>query len=610
MESNEELVALKGVPESEVFGTAGQNTNGAMVELEEVVLAQDYSHFSKGDFVDLLQSLAHQPDLKKTDAVLREVKHHFDELLDLERSEALKKFIDEGGSPDDFEFRPSQQDIAFDANYKLLRDRKAEHHRNQEEAKNENLQKKNLLLEELRALVDGEDNKHSFDKFKEVQQKWKAIGGVPSAQVRPLWASYHALVDRFYDNRNIYFELKELDRKKNLEAKIELCVRAEKLALNDKIGEAVRELNELHEEYKHVGPVARDEQDAVWERFKKASDAVYHRRDAFVANLNQELTKNLDQKVQVIAEVAEYTSFQSDRIKEWNQKTSQIIALQKKWEIIGAVPRAKAKDINKKFWSSFKAFFSNKGTFFKKLDESRQQNLELKKGLIQQAEALKSNIDWDKTANELKALQAKWKDIGPVPEKLRESVFAEFKAACDYFFEQRRVKFEEADKEQADSLLKKEAICSELERMVAEKTGTLGQLRELQRSFHAIGFVPRQSVNSIKARFTIAMDKFMGSLEQVSQEDKDKAMLEIQLENLKSDPDASHKLHTREQALRKKIAKSENDLATLKNNLEFFARSKSKNADELRADVNAKIEASTQELVQLKRQLKLLKAAM
>ena len=159
-------------------------------------------------------------------------------------------------------------------------------------------------------------------------------------------------------------------------------------------------------------------------------------------------------------------------------------------------------------------------------------------------------------------------------------------------------------------MMKKEAICSELERMVTEKNGTLGQLRELQRSFHSIGFVPRQSMASIKSRFSAAMDKFLGSLEQVSQEDKDKAMLEIQLENLKTDPDASHKIHTREQVLRKKITKAENDIATLKNNLEFFARSKSKNADELRADVNAKIDASAQELVQLKSQLKLLKAAM
>ena len=276
------------------------------------------------------------------------------------------------------------------------------------------------------------------------------------AQVRPLWASYHALVDRFYDNRNIYFELKELDRKKNLAAKTELCVRAEKLADVTKIGEAIRELNELHEEYKHIGPVSREDQEPLWERFKKASDAVYARRDEYIGKLQQEFTNNLALKQQVIAEIAEFTTFQSDRIKEWNQKTTQIMALQKKWEAIGAVPRAKTKDINKQFWSAFKIFFSNKSGFFKKLDESRQQNLALKRELVAQAEAIKDNTtDWEKTANTLKALQVKWKEIGPVPDKVRESVFQEFKAACDHFFGQRRATLDAADKEQQENLAKK-----------------------------------------------------------------------------------------------------------------------------------------------------------
>ncbi|HQQ82843.1 MAG TPA: DUF349 domain-containing protein [Cyclobacteriaceae bacterium] len=596
-------------PESEGVDPA-TSANGALVEMEEVALAQDFTNFTKQDYVDLLKDLAHQNDHRKTDAVLREIKSRYDDLHDKERQEALKKFVDEGGAVDDFSFRGSELDNTFDANYKLLRDRRAEFARSQEEHKNQNFEKKNHLLEELRALVDGEDNKHSFEKFKEIQQRWKAIGGVPLAQVRPLWASYHALVDRFYDNRNIYFELKELDRKKNLVAKTELCVRAEKLAEVTRIGEAIRELNELHEEYKHIGPVSREEQEPLWERFKKASDAVYARRDEYIGKLQQEFTNNLALKQQVIAEIAEFTTFQSDRIKEWNQKTTQIMALQKKWEAIGAVPRAKTKDINKQFWSAFKTFFSNKSSFFKKLDESRQQNLTLKKELVAQAEAIKDNTtDWEKTANTLKALQVKWKEIGPVPDKVRESVFQEFKAACDHFFGQRRATLDAADKEQQENLAKKEAICSELERMVNEKTGTLGQLKEMQRSFHAIGFVPRTAMNGIKNRFNTATEKLMTSLSEVSQEEKDKAMLEIQLENMKSDPDAAHKLHAREQTLRKQITKAENDLATLKNNLEFFARSKGKNAEDLRADVNQKIEAAAAELVKLKSQLKVLRSA-
>ncbi len=608
MEAKEELVRVKHDLENDgaPLPALAPVTND---ELEEDLLPQqDYSNLTKQDFVNLLKELASVNDFKKTDSILKEVKAHYDENLDKERSVAMKRFIDDGGIADDFSFRSDPLDVAFEANYKLLRDRKIEYYKGLEDQKNDNLRKKNALLEELRKLTDGEDDRHSFDKLKEIQQQWKHIGAVPLAHAKPLWASYHALMDRFYDNRNIYFELKELDRKKNLEAKIELCVRAEKLTAIERIGEAVRELNELHEEYKHIGPVAREEKDAVWDRFKKASDAVYAKRDAFVSNLSKEWAKNLELKEAIIAEIADSATFQSDRIKEWNQKTADVIAVQKKWEAIGAVPRARAKDTNKRFWSAFKAFFSAKGMFFKQLDESRLTNLQLKKELVGQAEALKTSADGEKTANALKSLQIKWKEIGPVPEKQREKIYQEFKTACDYFFDQRRVKFEEVDKEQGGNLVKKEAICEQLEKMIEEKTGTLGQLRELQRSFQSIGFVSRNSVNSIKARYNSAVDKFMSSIENVSQQEKDKFVLETQLENIKSDPDAAQKIYQREQTLRKKIQKAENDVAILRNNLEFFGRSK--NAEKMKADFTAQIEASTAEVAQLKAQLKMLKAAL
>jgi len=606
METEEkEEVKIKIVLEDDAL----TNTVNSNEELEESLnVPPDYSNFTKQEFVDLLKELSTSTDYKKTDLILKEAKSQYDDMQDKERAAALQRFVNDGGSPDDFEFRTGPLDIAFDAAYKVLKDRKAEHFKGLEDQKNDNLKKKNLLLENLRKLTDGEDDRHSFDKLKEIQLQWKNIGVVPLAQAKPLWASYHALMDRFYDNRNIYFELKELDRKKNLEAKIELCVRAEKLAEVERISEAVRELNELHEEYKHIGPVSREDKDAVWERFKRASDAVYAKRDVFVANLGQEWAKNLELKEAIITEINTHSSFQSDRIKEWNLKTADVIALQKKWETIGAVPRNKAKDTNKRFWSAFKTFFNTKGSFFKKLDESRNQNLQLKKNLVAQAEALKVNVDGgEKTANALKGLQVKWKEIGPVPEKQREKIYQEFKAACDFFFEQRRVKFDEADKDQNDNLMKKEAIISEVERMSNEKTGTLAQLKEWQRSFTLIGFVPRNSVNSVKVKFNAAIDKLIASLESVSQEEKDKFVLETQIENIKTDPDAANKIYRKEQDLRKKIQKAENDVATLRNNLEFFGRSK--NAEKMKADFTAQIEASNKEVAQFKAQLKLLRAA-
>jgi hypothetical protein len=565
----------------------------------------DYSSFTKKDFVELLKNLSSENDFKKVDFVLREVKPLYDELRDKEKEEALKVFVGSGGNADDFEYRPGELDSSFDANYRLIRDRRNQFNKSQEEQKNDNLRRKNELLEQLRTLVDAEDSDQSFNIFKEIQKNWKSVGPVPNAQVKPLWASYSALVDRFYDHRSIYFELKELDRKRNLESKVELCVRAEKLIEVEKLKDAVRELNELHNEFKHIGPVPKEEKDAVWQRFKAASDAIYAKRDAFLDQLNKEQVKNLDEKLRIAEEVAAFANFETDRIKEWNQKTQEILAIQKKWEGIGAVTRSKAKEVNKKFWSAFKTFFSKKNVFFRKLDEEREKNLQAKREIIHQAHQLKESQDWDKTANALKALQVKWKDIGPVPEKMREKVFQEFKEACDFFFGQRRNQFEKVENEQEVNLQAKDALCQELETLTATKTGTADQLQSIVERFNALGFVPKKSINDSRNRFKAAVDTFIAQLDGLSEDERDRLQLEVQLGNLRNDPQGERKLYQREQAIRKRISKIENDISTLKNNMEFFGRSK--NAEAYKAEFAQQIDAATEQLKALKGQLKLLK---
>lgn len=595
--------------------TAGESSRSLGEELHEVSDEADhldsheehpdYSTFTKKDFVDLLKNLSGDGDFKKIDFILREVKPLYDDIRDKEKEEALKVFVASGGNADDFEYRGNDLDNAFDANYRLIRDRRNQFNRSQEEQKNENFRRKNELLEQLRLLVDGEDSDQSFNAFKEIQKKWKEVGPVPNAQVKPLWASYTALVDRFYDHRSIYFELKELDRKKNLEGKIELCVRAEKLIEVEKLKDAVRELNELHNEFKHIGPVPKEEKDAVWQRFKAASDAIYAKRDAFLDRLNKEQVKNLDEKLRIAEEVAAFANFETDRIKEWNQKTQEILAIQKKWEGIGAVTRSKAKEVNKKFWSAFKAFFSRKNVFFRKLDEEREKNLHAKRDIIRQALELKESQDWDQTANTLKDLQKQWKDIGPVPEKMREKVFQEFKEACDFFFGQRRGQFEKVEHEQEVNLQQKDALCQELETLTTTRTGTPEQLQSIVERFNAIGFVPKKAINDSRNRFKSAVDQFIAQLNGLSTDDKDRLQLEVQLGNLRNDPQGERKLYQREQTIRKRISKIENDIATLKNNLEFFGRSK--NAEAYKAEFSQQIEAANEQLKALKGQLKLLK---
>ncbi|HMJ68161.1 MAG TPA: DUF349 domain-containing protein [Cyclobacteriaceae bacterium] len=564
----------------------------------------DYSTFSKKDFVELLKTLATDNDFRKVEFILREVKPLYDELREKEKEEALKVFVESGGNADDFEYRQSDLDSSFDANFRLIRDRRNQFHKSQEDQKNENLRRKNELLEQLRVLTDAEDSDQSFNTFKEIQKNWKNVGPVPNTQIKPLWASYTALVDRFYDNRSIYFELKELDRKKNLESKVELCVRAEKLMEVEKLKDAVRELNELHNEFKHIGPVPKDEKDAVWQRFKAASDAIYAKRDAFLDQINKEQVKNLDEKLRIAEEVAAFASFETDRIKEWNQKTQEILAIQKKWEGIGAVTRSKAKEVNKKFWSAFKAFFSKKNVFFRKLDEEREKNLQAKKDIIRQAHELKESKDWDKTANALKDLQKRWKDLGPVPEKMREKVFQEFKEACDFFFGQRRNEFDKLEGEQEVNLQQKDALCLELETLTSNKAGTPDQLQDIVERFNALGFVPKKSINDSKNRFKTAVDQFIAKLD-LPADEKDRLTLEVTLGNLRNDPQGERKLYQREQTIRKRISKIENDIATLKNNMEFFGRSK--NAEAYKAEFAQQIDAATVQLTALKGQLKLLK---
>jgi hypothetical protein len=602
-EENEKIMTNELMEETEAAGGAHLDADIEVNDLAEEKPI-DFTTYKKLDFVNLVKDLSKEDNFKRIDSLLKEIKPLYDEIREHERKAALEKYLGEGGIKEDFEFRIDDLDHLYDATLKYIKDKRNTYYKSLEDRKNESLKHKNEILEKLRALVDGEDSPQAFHQFKELQKEWKNSGPVAVTHLKTLWANYNAIIDRFYDHRNIYFELKELDRKKNLESKKELCVRAEKLADVKSIQEAVKELNELHHEFKHIGPVPKEEQETLWQRFKTASDAVYAKRDVYTANLLLTLQQNEATKILLNEEVSAFGTFNSDRIKDWNQKTKDILELQKKWDAVGAAPRAHQRDLNKKFWTAFKLFFHNKNVFFKKLDEERVKNLKIKEALVQRAIELRENQDWEKTSNELKNLQSQWKEVGPVPEKWREKIYQQFKEACDHFFGQRRGLLEKADQEQELNLVAKEALLTELERISLEKTGTLQQIKEIQSKFNALGFVPKRAVASIKSRFTELVSKAISSMENVSTNDKEQAALEIQLSSLKNDPDAERKIYHKEQTIRKQISKAENDIAVLQNNLSFFDRAK--NADVLKAEYGNKIKEAGEHLVQLKKQLKMI----
>lgn len=605
MENEKEQITEVPVLETEPVALAAETPETDPLDTEDEIREVDYSTFTKKDYVRVVTELTKSTDWKLADRTLREIKPLFDDLRFREREAALQRFLDSGSKKEDFEYRIPDLDSSFDAACKLLRDRITQHQRSLEEQKQENLRAKLELLEKLRTLVDGEDTVHNFGAFKELQKAWKAIGPVAPSQTKTLWASYTALVDRFYDQRSIYFELKELDRKKNLEAKVELCVRAEKLADQSNLKDAVRELNELHHEFKHLGPVPLDEKERLWNRFKAASDQVYQRRDAYVEELQKRLAVNTEAKTKLLNDLLPFAGFQTDRIKEWNQKTQEVMALQKMWEATGPVPRAKTRELNKQFWHAFKTFFQNKRSFFKKMDQEREQNLQRKRELVEAARQLQQSADWQATSNALKDLQRKWKEIGPVPDKFRESVFAEFKSACDHFFDQRRNVQDQEVQAQHENLAQKEAVCRQLEQSVEAGQVRMDELNELQERFQAIGFVPREAMSKLRDRYQKAVDAYVERLP-LAQEEKSRLLLQTQMASLRNDPQAEMKIYQKEQAIRKRLQKAEHDLGTLKNNLEFFGRSK--NADKLREEFNSKLQQAAEEVKHLKDQLKVLKS--
>lgn len=563
----------------------------------------DYSHLSKKELVKKAEELLQLGDWRKADREITEIKHFIDDIHAAERQEALDKFIEEGGDEADFDFREDESYQRFNTVFRKIKEEKNKHFADQVRSREDNLKRKNELLAQLRDFVDAEETNASLKELKKIQDEWKSTGPVPSQYNANLWANFNALLDRFYNNRSILYELKELDRRKNLEAKQEIVDRAEKLLAYENMKEATRELRDLHEEFKHIGPVPREEQEPLWQRFKEVSDKVYDKRRSHLEQLNTELDANLIKKRELGDQVQEFLEFNSDRITEWNEKTKELLALQKEWDAIGGLPRQVAKEVNKYFWSAFKGFFSNKNKFFKDLEKMREENLKLKEGLVQEAEALKDSQDWQETANRFKELQRRWKEIGPVPEKQRDEVYKRFKSAADAFFEQKRAQGKEINKEFDENLKRKMEIIDEIKSMAADKETDIDKFQDLQEEYSSIGFVPRNAITKVKSAYTEATESVLESAEELSDEEKERLRLQTQISRIKGAPDSDRKLRQKETTIRRQISKIENDIAIWKNNLEFFASSK--NADKLKNDFINKIDEAKADLDKLRQQLRI-----
>lgn len=573
--------------------------------VEEEPVPLDLSGQSKAQLLDLIKEKINSPNALKSDKTIQEIKNAFDVLSNKEREDAMQQFLGEGGIADDFEYKGSSIDKEFNI---IFNDFKKQLYANRKEAekqKEKNLVAKTELLNKLRELVDGEETTLSMAAVKAIQDSWKSIGPVPLSQSRNLWASFNALMDRFYDNRSIYFELKELDRKKNLESKLELCEKAESLVQLEDLKDAIQQLNELHEEFKHLGPVPREEQEQVWQRFKSASDAIYDRRKEFFEGQKDVIKKNLEEKEALIVILTPFGEFKADRIKDWNSKTKEILELQKAWEKVGPLPKESSKEINKAFWTLFKQFFHNKNLFFKELDDIRATNQRKAEELIAKAQELQENTNWQTTANQFVKLQQDWKKLGPTPEKQRDALYKKFKEACDTFFENRRNSSKDSNTEFELNLAKKLAIIAQINALKSVETGLdENQLSDLVAEFNALGFVPRKNIKEVQAKFKEAVDVCLDALGEKGA-NKEDFLFRLNLNRIQSDPNSVKTLNKKEHGIRKQITDLENSITLWRNNLDFFAASKT--ADKLREQFDVKIQKAEEEIDKLKKKLTILK---
>ena len=559
----------------------------------------------------ILQASASSANFKKVDELTKEVRTVWEAIKQGERAEALAAFkAGNEDSEEGFSFKGDEISQKIDAISAFIRTERSAFFSNLEKLREKALEGKTRLINELRTLVDSDDNSDpahvnaSFKAFKKIQEEWKGLGSVQGPMNQTLWQSYHALVDRFYSNRSIFFELLELDRKKNLQAKEVIAAKLELMAAaiseGGNVQKLLKEAEELFEEYKHIGPANRDDNEALWTRVKKSLDVLFEQKRALNDAQKQVFSDNLKVKREIADLMKHYASFTAANISEWNQASKAVLALQEQWNNLkGGLPRDGGKEVSHNFWSDLKTFFKHKSEFFSKIDAERKANLAAKQALIDQVNGIvETGTITPEVTQMVIETQKKWKEIGHVPEKQKDSIYAKFKAACDDYFNLTREKGKNAkDVEFEANLEAKKAILTEMEAMLQDPS-LLASLGQKKAAWDAIGFVPRRDVKAIQESFRNTWNALIDLAR--TQPKEQLAAWGFELKSLASEVNTGgEEKKSASPDARKKIQTLENDIAVLTNNLEFFA--KSKNSDKLREEVEKKIAQAEKELAQLKK---------
>ena len=526
-----------------------------------------------------------QQEAPSDKAELDMIKQTFYRLRNAEVVNAKKEYEEGGGNPENFVAPKDEFEIKFKELMGSIKEKRNVLKAEEEQERQNNLDKKLAILEKMKELVESSNEaNNAYTEFKKLQAEWNEIKDVPAAKVNELWKSYQLYTEKFYDLIKLNNEFREYDFKKNLEIKLHLCEAAEKLSEEKDVISAFHQLQKLHQEFRETGPVAKEQREEIWARFKAASTIINRRHQQHFEEIKEKEQRNLDEKT-VICEIVEAMEYDKmTTFQDWHDKTEEILALQAKWKTIGFAPQKMNIKIFERFRAACDDFFQRKADHFKTLKSSMNENLEKKKQMCERAEALKDSTDWKATAEILTQLQKEWKKVGPISKKHSETIWKRFVTACDYFFEQKNKADSVHKSAEQENLEKKKAIIEKLNEINQadqsdEQTNTI--IRGLMKEWNGIGHVPFKDKDKIYKQYHQVIDTLFKKQNLSASQKK--------LSNFKSSINKEANLYKEREKLMRAYENMKNEIKTYENNLGFLSSS-SKKGNSLVTEMNRKVE--------------------
>ena len=576
-------------------------------EEEEAALETDFNleGMTKEQLVEMMEETVKETDLSKIKDKVAAIRIHFNKLNKEDMDREVEQFLQGGGDMETFQHVADDCETRFNEAFSIYKSNKAHQNELLEAQKLENLAQKRALLEDLKQMIASEESlKKTYDEFRTLQDRWKEIGQVPATENANLWNTYHFLVEQFFDKVRIGRELRDLDMKKNLDMKVDLCEKAEELLNEKSLTKAFQELQKLHEQWKEVGPVPQEKKDEIWERFKAATDKINQIRREHFAKIAEEQNGNFQTKTALCEKAEEIVNGEYASINAWQKKSTELTELFQVWKTVGPA----AKKENEEVWARFKAamdsFFAKKKEYFSTLKDQQTENLERKTQICIEAEALMESTEWKKASDQLKKLQEEWKAIGPVPKRHADKIWKRFRAACDAFFNRKSEHFSGMRGEEEANLEAKKALIEEVKafELGTSRNENMEALKAFQRRWLEIGHVPMKVKDAINKEFRCLIDGFFDTMRKNQDEASTNEYREM-MANLKDDPEGHDKLRRERTNLQNRIQKLRDEIAVLENNIGFF--SNSKNSELMRAEYEKKINKAKSDLKVLEAKLKI-----